>query len=161
MPPRAPYHAPMEPLLDHPRNAGALRYLAHGRDAVDAAFGPPGDDVDRHHLGTSPGVVGRLWEELNAALPSDARWLVFDAPALVHPESGLILVAAIGTQYALRLLPPDQAAAVAAGAERVHSFRSVGTTLDLEATFGSDWRFGRWDAREADWVRASYEAGGD
>jgi hypothetical protein len=153
----APYHAPMESLLGRHENAGALLYLAHGRLAAEAGFGPPSGDTDRRHLGSSPAVVDRLWDELNAALPADARWLVFDAPALVHPVSGVILAAAIGTQYALRLLPDDHAAAVAGGAELRHSFRTVGTTLELPATFGPHWAFGAWDEREPGWVRASYE----
>ena len=148
----------MEPLLARPENAGALLYLAHGRPAVDAGLGPPGADVDRHHLGSNPAVVDRLWEVLNAGLPADARWLVFDSAALVHPTSGVILAAAIGTQYALRLLPADFAAAIGGGAERVHAFRSVGTTLDLTTTFGPEWAFGLWDEREGAWLRASYEA---
>jgi hypothetical protein len=158
MPPGAPYHAPMEPLFDRPENAGPLRYLAHGRAAVDAFSGPPHADVDRRHLGTLPAVVDRLWDALNSALPADGRWLVFDGPALVHPENGIILAAAIGTQYALRLQPDDLAAAIAAGGELVHTFRTVGTTLDLPATFGPDWVFGRFDEREPAWLRASYDA---
>lgn len=158
MPFGAPYHAPMEPLLDHAENAGALRYLAHGRTSADAFFGPPPADVDRLHLGTHPDVVDWLWDTLNAALPGDARWLVFDGPALVHPGSGIILAAGIGTQYALRLQAHDLALAVNAGSELVHSFRTVGTSLDLPATFGLDWIFGHFDEREPAWLRASYEA---
>ena len=148
----------MEPLLDRPENLGSLRYLAHSRPAVEAFSGPPHADVDRRHLGTLPAVVDRLWDVLNSALPADARWLVFDGPALVHPESGIILAAAIGSQYALRLQPADLAAAIAAGAELVHTFRTVGTTLDLPAAFGPDWVFGRFDEHEPAWLRASYEA---
>lgn len=148
----------MNPLLDRAENAGALRYLAHGRPADEAFSGPPPDDVDRRHLGANPAVVDRVWETLNAALPADARWLVFDGPALVHPGSGVILAAVIGTQYALRLQPGDLAAALLAGAELVHAFTSVGTTLDLPAVFGPDWVFGRLDDREPGWLLASYEA---
>src|SRR4029079_15419807 len=115
--------------LDLPENAGPLGYLAHGRAATEAAFGPPGADVDRHHLGTHPTVVDRLWGDLNQALPTDARWLVFDGPALVHP-CGALLAAAIGTQYALRLLSGDRDAAIAAGAEGPHPLPDVGTTPD-------------------------------
>jgi hypothetical protein len=143
--------------LDLPENAGPLRYLAHGRAAAEAAFGPPAADVDRHHLGTHPTVVDRLWGDLNQALPTDGRWLVFDGPALVHPD-GVLLAAAIGTQYALRLLSHDRDAAIAAGAEVVHHFQTVGTTLDLAATFGPDWVFGRFDEREPAWLLASFTA---
>jgi hypothetical protein len=147
----------MTPRVDRRENAAALRYLAHGRSADEAGFGPPPDDVDRRHLGTHPNIVDRLWDELNAALPADARCLVFDGPALVHP-GGTILAAAIGTQYVLRLLPDDAAAAVAAGAEVVHHFRTVGTTLDLRAVFGPEWVFGARDEREGGWLVAAYRA---
>ena len=50
-------------------------------------FGPPSPEVDRGHLGSNPAVVDRLWEVLNESLPADARWLVFDSAALVHPAS--------------------------------------------------------------------------
>ena len=160
MPPDAPYHAPMASLLDRPENAGALLYLSHGRPPDESGFGPPSPELDRGHLGSNPAVVDRLWEVLNESLPADARWLVFDSAALVHPTSGVILAAAIGTQYALRLLREHRAEAVAGGAELVHAFRSVGTTLDLPATFGPEWVFGSRDDREAAWMRASYEAFG-
>ncbi|MBA3687454.1 MAG: hypothetical protein H0W81_01245 [Chloroflexi bacterium] len=147
----------MVPLLDRPENAGALSYLAHGRPADEATFGPPPEDLDSRHLGTHPTVVDRLWEDLNRGLPVDARWLVFDGPALIHPD-GTILAAAMGTQYALRLLPDDRAAAIAAGAESVHHFQTVGTTLDLPEAFGPEWVFGRFDDREPAWLLASYQA---
>lgn len=157
MPSGSPYHEPMSSLLDRPENAGPLQYLAHGRAAAEAAFGPPPADLDTLHLGTHPTVVSRLWDGLNQALPLDARWLVFDGPALVHPD-GTIVAAAIGTQYALRLLPADTPAAIAAGAEVVHRFQTVGTTLDLSATFGPEWVFGRYDEREAGWLLAAWRA---
>jgi len=144
--------------LDRPENAGPLQYLAHGRAASEATFGPPPSDVDRWHLGTHPDVVDRLWDTLNGELPSDGRWLVFDGPALVQPASGVILAAGIGTQYALRLLPEHAAAAIKAGAELVHEFRTVGTMLDLPATFGTGWVFGRFADEEGEWLRASYVA---
>ncbi|MEX0710186.1 MAG: hypothetical protein WD116_03170 [Chloroflexota bacterium] len=144
--------------LDRPENAGPLQYLAHGRDASDATFGPPPPDVDRRHLGTHPDVVDWLWDTLNGELPKNARWLIFDGPALVQPASGVILAAGIGTQYALRLLPEHAAAAIEAGSELVHEFRTVGTSLDLPATFGTGWVFGRFAGEERGWLRASYLA---
>lgn len=145
----------MASLLHRPENAGVLAYLAHGRSPSEATFGPPPADVDWHHLGTHPAVVTRLWDSLNEPLWVDARWLVFDGPALVHP-GGVIVAAAMGTQYALRLLPGDRELAIAAGAELVHQFRTVGTALDLPATFGAEWVFGRFDDREAGWLAASF-----
>src|SRR5437867_1328863 len=142
----------MDPLLDQPENAPALRYLAHGRAASEATFGRPPADVDRWHLGTHPDVVAWLWDTLNSALPKSARWLVYDGPALVHGESAIILAVGIGTQYALRLLPADAAAAAADGFEVAHAFHTVGTMLDLPSAFGPDWIFGRFDHREPGWL---------
>ena len=158
MPSPVPYHGPMSLVAGRPENAGPLRYLAHGRSAAEATFGPPPSGMDRFHLGTHPDVVDRLWDALNDALPSDCRWLVFDGPALVQSTTGIMLAAGIGTQYALRLLPDHVAAAVEAGAALVHRFRTVGTTLDLPATFGPEWVFGRFDDRETGWLLASYLA---
>jgi len=153
----APYHGPMSLLAGRAENAGPLRYLAHGRPIEEGGFGPPSDDVDRFHLGTHPDIVDRLWDELNAALPLDCRWLVFDGPALVNPASGLIMAAGMGTSYALRLRAEHAALAVAAGAELTHEFRTVGTRLDLPTTFGQGWVFGRYDAREGGWLAASFD----
>jgi hypothetical protein len=147
----------MPTLLDQAVNAGALRYLAHGRPADEADSGPPSPEVDRFHLGTHPDIVERLWGVLNSALPADARRLVFDGPALVHP-SGSLLAAGLGTQYVLRLLAPDRTLAIQAGAEVTHHFRTVDTTLDLAATFGPEWVFGRFDEREPGWLLDSYRS---
>jgi len=145
-------------MLDRPENAGALAYLSHGRPASEATFGPMPPGVDRLHLGTHPDIVDLLWDTINAALPADARWLVFDGPALVHPASRVILAAGIGTSYALRLVAADLESAIAAGLPRTHAFRTTGTALDLSATFGADWIFGGFDPREPGWLRATYEA---
>jgi hypothetical protein len=147
----------MPTLLDQAANAGALRYLAHGRPADEADARLPTPEVDRWHLGTHPDIVERLWDVLNAVLPADARRLVYDGPALVHP-SGVLLAAGVGTQYVLRLLAPARGLAIQAGAEVVHHFRTVDTTLDLAATFGPEWVFGRYDEREPSWLLDSYRS---
>jgi hypothetical protein len=109
-------------------------------------------------LGTHPDVVNRPWDELNAGLPDDARFLVGHGPALVHAHSGIVLALALGTQYALRLTDDGRDAALAAGAEVVHAFATSGGTLDLGATFGPGWVFGSWDAREGAWMVESHAA---
>jgi hypothetical protein len=150
----------MASVFDRPENARVLRHLGRGRDPAEAGFGPPPPDVDRWHLGTHPDVVERLWDVLSLPLPADARWLVFDGPALVRPDSGTILAVGLGTSYGLRLQPDHLAEALARGAELVHTFRSVEVTLDLSVSFGPDWAFGSWSDREPDWVLASYHAAG-
>ena len=144
--------------LERPENAGVLAYLGPGRGLAHLPVGQPPEGVDRWHLGTHPDVVERLWDVLDAALPERGRCAIYGGPALVQPRSGVVLAVGIGTQYALRLRPADQALAIEAGAEVVHTFRTSGRTLDLAATFGADWVFGRFDDREPAWLAAAYAA---
>jgi hypothetical protein len=147
------------PLLhEQATNHGVLRYLGQGIDPGGVAAEPAPRDVDTWRLGAHPDVVELLWTRLNTALPRDARYLVAGGAALVHPESGLILAAALGTQYALRLSGDGLATAQAAGYQTVHTFRSVDRTLDLAATFGPGWVFGRHDEQEGTWLAESYLA---
>ena len=144
--------------LDRAENHGLLAYLRQrqGVDAIALRRPPPG--TDRFALGTHPEVVEHLWQQLNAALPEHAAFLVGDGPALVEPHSAIVLALALGTQYALRLTDADRRAAVAAGAEVVHTFATSGGTLDLDASFGSGWVFGSWDEREGAWLAESAAA---
>jgi hypothetical protein len=144
--------------LDRPENVGVLDYLGRGRGLQDLPVGQTPEEVDRWHLGTHPRIVERLWDALDAALPGSGRCVIYGGPALVHPASGVVLAVGIGTQYALRLLPPDRVLAIDAGAEVVHTFQTSGGRLDLAATFGPDWAFGSFDAREPGWLVASYAA---
>jgi hypothetical protein len=140
---------------DRTENAGVLLYLGPGRGLEHLPVGESADGADRLHLGTHPLVVARLWDVLNAELPADGRCLIYGSPALVEPVSGIVLAVGIGTQYALRLRPPDLSLAVAAGAEVAHAFRTTGGTLDLAAAFGAGWAFGTDDPREPQWLSAS------
>ena len=147
----------MAAVHDRAENAGVLRYLGQGLDPAQVSAGPVPPDVNTWRLGAHPDIVSRLWEELNGALPADARHLVAGGAALVHPTSGIVLGTALGTQYALHLTPGGRDAAVLAGAETVHTYRTVDVTLDLATTFGRDWVFGTFDEREAQWLSAAYE----
>lgn len=144
--------------LDRVENRGLLTYLRgrQGVDAISLRRPPPG--VNRFALGTHPDVVERLWRQLNAALPEDDAFLVGDGPALVESHGGIVLALALGTQYALRLSGEGRRAAVAAGAETVHTFATSGGTLDLDASFGPGWVFGSWEEREGAWLAESEAA---
>lgn len=146
---------PVHVALDRPENAGVLRYLGPGRGLGDLPVGEPADGADRLHLGTHPLLVARLWDVLGATLPADGRCLLYGSPGLVDAGSGVVLAVAIGTQYALRLLPSDREAAIAAGAQTLHTFSTSGGTLDLAAVFGEDWVFGFNDQREPEWLAAT------
>jgi hypothetical protein len=143
---------------DRSDNAGILRYFAHGTDPLAVEIRPPPPDVDIWRLGAHPDIVQRLWEQLNTSLPADARHLVAGGAALVDPGSGLVVAVALGTQYAIRLTGDGLAAALEAGFETTHEFATVARTLDLAAAFGPGWVFGRYDAREADWLRETVAA---
>ncbi|MGH2456502.1 MAG: hypothetical protein ACRDHD_09640 [Candidatus Limnocylindria bacterium] len=147
----------MRPVHAEQENHGALRYLGQGLPPEAVAAGPPPEDVDRWRLGAHPDVVEWLWERLNPALPADGRYLVAGGPALVAP-SGVLIAAGLGTQYALRLDGTALEEASAAGFSAVHTFRTVDRTLDLATTFGSGWRFGRFDEREPGWLVGSAPA---
>jgi hypothetical protein len=108
-----------------------------------------------YRLGTHPDVVTRLWDELPALLPADCRFVFNGAPVLMRPDSRIVFGFAGGTHaYALRLPEDVRAAALAAGARRVHEY-GVGPPLDL-ATIGPEWVFGAWLKGEEEWCLAAY-----
>ena len=138
-------------------NRGVFAYLAPGHE-VDVRVKRPPADVDTWRLGAHPDIVEHLWVRLNASLPTDGRFLVANTAALVDPDSGLVLAVALGTQYAVRLTGAGLSAAKDAGHATVHEFQTVGRTLDLGATFGPGWVFGRYDDREGDWLAETVAA---
>jgi hypothetical protein len=108
----------------------------------------------------------RLWDELADGLPADCRCVVFGAPALVRPDSGVMFGFAGGTHtYALRLPPDVKAAALAAGATTVHRYPAYpglgiqASVLDLRDV-GDEWIFGGWFIFEHEWCSAAYEYAG-
>lgn len=141
-----------------PENHGVLHYVGEGLDPADVPTAVPSDDVDRLHLGAHPDVVERLWDQLATGPPPSLPYLVAGGPALLDPQTGVIVGIALGTQYALRLAGRSLDDALAAGLETVHTFRSIDRTLDLGATFGPGWVFGGWDRREAAWLAESRAA---
>lgn len=110
-----------------------------------------------YDLGSHPDVVTRVWDELGAALPVDCRCLLYGTPALVAPTSGVVLVAAYGTQYLLRL--PEEAVplAIKAGARTTTKWSSGGE-MDVSKEVGPDWIFGGWIIEELHWCRTVYES---
>jgi hypothetical protein len=135
-------------VTEQPVNAGVLQYLA----PRSATVARPTPATDTWRLGAHPDIVEQLWTRLNAALPADCRFLVADTATLVDPTSGVILALALGTQYAIRLSGDGLGAARSAGFETSHEFATVSRTLDLAATLGHGWVFGRHDAREGEWL---------
>ena len=147
--------------LEHPDNAGVLRYLRGGAggDRI-AASQSPKDVVDPYMtLGTHPDVVERLWDEVGGRLPEPCRWVVYGRPALVHPHSGVVFGFAGGSHtYALRLPADARARAAAAGAKLDHTYGD-GSRLDL-AAIGAEWVLGGWLRDEPEWCLAAYAHAG-
>src|SRR4051794_24613595 len=106
-------HSPhIEVAFDNPANAGVLRHLRGGRSLSLArgagACSPESVREPYMNLGTHPDLVSRLWNEITTALPVRCNWVVYSAPVLVRPDTGIIFAFAGGTHtYALRL-PPEQ-----------------------------------------------------
>jgi hypothetical protein len=145
--------------VEHLANAGILAFL-RAREGFRA-----GEELNRNpasfaqpymELGTHPDVVERLWAGVTAVLPEPCQWVVYGAPVLLHPATGILFGFAQGSlTYALRLPPAELGEALAAGAEREHIY-SGGQTLDVRE-FGDDWVLGRWFKDEPRWCLAAYE----
>lgn len=146
----------INPNFDHPANVaivGYLRSIGSRRGSPASRF--PEGLASGSPPGTHPDLVARLWGELAAVLPVDCRWLVYGAPTLVCPASGVVFAFAGGTAtYGFRLPPGLKAQALRAGAP-VEQRYSDGTLLRA-ADIGADWVFGRWLPGEREWCLAAY-----
>ena len=111
--------------IDHPANAGLRRYReARDPRALQFPVARP-DEVPSPYLslGTHPDLVARLWDELQAQLPTDCRIVFAGRPALLHPVTHVVFGFASGTHtYALRLPEREREAAIAAGATRIANY---------------------------------------
>ena len=142
---------------ESPHNTGVLDYLCRDRaerkdPTIDA---PPSGST--WHYGSHPDITEYLWDSLAPHLSAECRALVCSKPALVSPQRGIIFGVALGTEYALRLPPPEFTLARAAGAEVVHHYRTAHVTLDLPNRFGPHWLFGSFDRREPEWCIAALQ----
>jgi hypothetical protein len=155
--------------LTHPANQGVLAYLTNPRRlarsvsvAKDRAECLPADVTDPYfRLGTHPDLVTRLWNELGGSLPSDCRAIAYGMPALVRPDTGVIIGMAGGTlMYALRLDARGFAAARDAGLQVAFRYPAVANVRSEDlidaTTFGDTWVFGRWHVQEQAWLRAGF-----
>ncbi|HEX6883015.1 MAG TPA: hypothetical protein VF530_06515 [Planctomycetota bacterium] len=141
--------APLDPR--HPENAGVLAHLARGGGAAELVARPSSVPDPLWGCGSHPDIVEHLWDGLGRNLPRACRALVLGSPALLHARAGLVLAAALGTQYALRVPPARHAAAERAGLARRHVYRTSGDVLEL-AGFGSGWFLGAWSPEEPAWL---------
>jgi hypothetical protein len=149
--------------IEQTANKNVLSYLLREdsymyQARLDAPIFAPWNSVTDPYLkcGCHPEAVQRLWDEIGPALPDDCRCLICLTPALVHPQSCVILGLGMGTEYALRLAGGIIDSAISKGARRTMKC-STGTTTNLEEIFGNDWVFGAWLKDELTWCKPTYE----
>jgi hypothetical protein len=140
-------------------NPDNLLLIAHRRNlnprAQPLAF-PESNPYAYMNLGSHPDIVERVWVGLNSGLPVDCRAIVYGAPALVHPNAGVVFAMAYGTRYVLRIAEAFLPVALARGCTPEQTW-SGGAKTDIGALFGPEWLFGNWIQEESKWLFATYE----
>ena len=101
--------------------------------------------------GSHPDIVTRIWDDLGAALQENRRAVVYGAPALVHPETGIVLALAYGTSYLIRVPADSIQDALKAGC-RIEREWSDGSQTDVVNEMGPGWVFGCWAKEEKQWL---------
>lgn len=142
--------------LNVPANESLLRYFKNRAQQFNYA-------TLTEPKGTHPDLVLYLWDELGGLLPEDCHAVIYAAPVLARPSTGVIFAFAGGSfTYAFRLPPEVRAAAMAAGAKRVYQYPAYpelniqASALDL-AEIGEEWVFGDWLKGEDEWVKSAYD----
>lgn len=146
--------------INIPANSGVIKYLL--REKAKAKKSPPialPDSVKNPYsgAGSHPDIVQQVWDVLGAGLPLNCRFMVYGTPALVQPESGIILAVAIGTQYALRVPIKKVQEALKAGA-RLEIEWSFGGVFNVQNEFGADWVLGGYSQTQVKWCREVYNS---
>jgi hypothetical protein len=146
------------PSIRHAANEGVVRYRERSPDRPPTpdVRPPRSDGHDYWKCGSHPDIVERVWDQLGRELPEASRVVVLGTPGLVHPESGVVIALALGTQYGLRLPIAAWAHGLPPGVVRTTTW-SGGETMDIGETIGPDWVFGTWAPAEERWCRDAYE----
>ena len=147
----------MQPSLgiDNAANASVIAFLKNVRGYIPPRLQDPDIVQPQAH----PDIVERIWQ-LAAAIAPDCRAIVYGAPALVHPETGVIFVFGTGTVYFLRLPAALAAEAIKAGAFTNHKW-SFGGGMDIRQELGEEWIGGRWLQNEPAWCAGAYQQAGE
>ncbi len=144
--------------IDNPLNKEILHYLNTERRRFERPCAPPQTVADPYlSLGSHPGVVTRLWDDLGKELPPDCRCLIFGNPSLLHRESGIVFATALGDSYALRVPKKQLKKILKHGAKQGSGHVGSARKLNLKKLFGRDWVFGTWLKREKAWLNDTYD----
>jgi hypothetical protein len=133
-----------------------LRGLAKG-PRIEVPVRAPDDPEHDYYRdsGAHPDIVERLWDQLGKDLPVESRALVFGRPAIIHPQSGIVLAFSLGTEYALRL-PRAVAERRPAGLRTVAKWSGGGST-DIAHECGREWIFGSFADAELEWCKRAFD----
>jgi hypothetical protein len=142
---------------DHPENKDLMTQLAAYPTGFPliSSHAATWKDPYTHH-GSPPQIVSWIWKELAKALPTESRCFIYSAPALVAPKSGMILAAAIGTGYVLRVPPAAAREAIAATSLMVRALVAKGG-IDVSSSWRGSWVYGTFSNEERVWCRAVYD----
>jgi hypothetical protein len=146
--------------IEHPANVRVIAHLSARRAQAPLLAEPDSVELPYYHLGSHPDIVERVWDELAAPFPQEARKIVCGTPGLVHPDSGAIFALAYGTRYVLRLPGGLAEEAVRAGAPTLMRW-SGGEETNAREALGEGWVFGAWLNREPEWLQQAYDIVGE
>ena len=146
----------------HGLNKKPLEYLMRGMKKKNNPIIAKWNSVPDPYMGqgSHPDVVERVWDVIGESLPRDCRCLIYGTPALVHPESGILLAFCNGTTYCIRLNEELFDEALKAGAKTYQKW-SYGGDMDTLRELETYWIFGLWSKRETEWCHVIYEKLGD
>jgi hypothetical protein len=146
--------------ISNPLNQKVLKYLSLRYPDSPLTLLPEESKRDPYmSSGSHPDIVERIWKGIGSKLDSDCRLIVCGTPALVQPQTGIILAFALGTQYCLHLPPDLVSTALTAGAQTTTKW-SNGRVTDAASKFGEGWIFGSWKKDEIESCREAYRVFG-
>ena len=97
---------------------------------------------------------------MDVTLPQRCRWVFWDGPALVHPETGVVFAVGTGTIGIVFRLPPEVLASADPAHAKVTQTYTHGPTFDIGPA-GAEWRLIGYEAPGAEWCRAAYDFAGE
>ena len=139
----------------HPLNERIVEYF-RAQAPFAKPITPKVEAADPYQeAGAHPEIVERMWDKIGAQLPADSQCLLYGAPVLVQPDSGIVLAVAMGTGYFFRVPDHEMAFALAEGYQTRWDVSP--SPVDATKSFGPGWVLGRFQDREARWCRMAYE----